>query len=105
MPKRIYVGNLPFSATDDEVRNLVGRYGKLASVRIDSAVAVVEAETQAGASRALSGLTGGILGGRKLQVSEGRPRSQGESPFGWPSRRRIVSPRQSYAAAREGLGN
>ena len=31
MPKRIYVGNLPFSATDDEVREMFGAHGAVTS--------------------------------------------------------------------------
>ena len=34
MPKRIYVGNLPFSATDDEVRDLFSAYGAVSSVHL-----------------------------------------------------------------------
>ena len=34
MPKRIYVGNLPFSATEDEVHTLFGEYGAVNSVNL-----------------------------------------------------------------------
>ena len=34
MAKRIYVGNLPFSATEDEVRQLFSEYGDVASVKL-----------------------------------------------------------------------
>lgn len=74
MPKRIYVGNLPFSATDDEVRSLVARYGKVGSIRIDSGVAAVDFLNDADARKALSGLRSARLGGRGLNVSEARPR-------------------------------
>ena len=33
MSKKIYVGNLPFSATDDEIRTLFGEYGAVGSNR------------------------------------------------------------------------
>ena len=32
--KKIYVGNLPFSATEDEVRELFGRHGEVSSVSL-----------------------------------------------------------------------
>ena len=34
MSKRIYVGNLPFSATDDEVRELFGQHGEVLNVAL-----------------------------------------------------------------------
>ncbi len=74
MPKRIYVGNLPFSATTDEVRDLVSPYGKVESVTIESGVAAVVFRDEAAGQKALSGLLGGLLGGRRLKVSEARPR-------------------------------
>lgn len=74
MPKRIYVGNLPFSSTTEEVRNLVRRYGKAVSVSLDAGVAAVDFQDESAAVKALSGLRGAKLGGRGLNVSEARPR-------------------------------
>ena len=32
--KRIYVGNLPFSATEDEIKELFGQFGEVAEVHL-----------------------------------------------------------------------
>jgi RNA recognition motif-containing protein len=80
MPKRIYVGNLPFSASDDEVRELFAEYGPVTSVDLVTdrdtgrprGFGFVEMES--GADEAIAGLAGTELGGRSLNINEARPR-------------------------------
>ena len=78
--KKIYVGNLPFSATDDEVRSLFGEYGDVESVNL-----ITDRETGRprgfgfvemadGADEAVQKLDQTDMGGRTLNVSEARPR-------------------------------
>ena len=82
MSKRIYVGNLPFSATDDEVRNLFVEFGSVESVHL-----VTDRETgrprgfgfvemSSGADDAIQALDKTDMGGRSLNVNEARPRRE-----------------------------
>ena len=80
MPKRIYVGNLPVSASDDEVRELFAEFGPVTSVDLVTdrdtgrprGFGFVEMES--GADEAIAALAGAELGGRSLNVNEARPR-------------------------------
>jgi RNA recognition motif-containing protein len=83
MAKRIYVGNLPFSATEDELRELFARHGSVQSVNIVNdretgrprGFAFVEME-DGDADTAIRALDGAQLGGRNLKVNEARPRGR-----------------------------
>jgi RNA recognition motif-containing protein len=84
MSKKIYVGNLPFSATEDEVRELFEEFGSVSSVSLISdretgrprGFGFVEME-DSGADQAIRALDGHELGGRNLKVNEARPREGG----------------------------
>ena len=75
--KKIYVGNLPFTTTDDDLRDLFARHGEVskASVVIDResgrsrGFGFVEMET-ASAEVAITALNGRDVGGRSLRVNE-----------------------------------
>lgn len=90
MSKKIYVGNLPFSATEDEVRELFAPYGSVTSVSLITdrdtgqprGFGFVEMED--GADEAIQALDNHEMGGRSLRVNEARPR---ESGGGRPRRR------------------
>jgi cold-inducible RNA-binding protein len=80
---KIYVGNLSFSATEDELRELFGQHGTVESVSL-----ITDRETgqprgfgfvemSNGADRAISQLDGREHGGRTLKVNEARPREAG----------------------------
>ncbi|HZD09711.1 MAG TPA: RNA-binding protein [Candidatus Binatia bacterium] len=81
MAKRIYVGNLPYDATEDQVRELFAEYGT-----VESVVMINDRETgrfrgfcfvemeDAAAGRAIDALDGEEVGGRPLKVNEARPR-------------------------------
>ena len=77
MPKRIYVGNLPFSASDDEVRGLVRGHGEVKGVEIkqdaktESAMAVIVFEGE-GPNTISGALNGTMVGGRKIVASDDR---------------------------------
>ena len=77
---KIYVGNLAFSATEDEIRALFAEHGNVESVSL-----ITDRETgqprgfgfvemSQGAERAISQLDGKEVGGRTLKVNEARPR-------------------------------
>jgi cold-inducible RNA-binding protein len=86
MSKRLYVGNLPFSATEEEIRNLFEAEGrKVDNVSVISdretgrprGFAFVEMVTQNDADSAVQKLNGYQMGGRTLTVSEARERTFG----------------------------
>ena len=82
MAQKLYVGNLPFSATEDDVRELFARYGTVHSVNLISdretgrprGFGFVEMD---GAEEAISALNGYELDGRTLNVNEARAREGG----------------------------
>jgi len=80
MSQKIYVGNLPFTATDDEIRDLFGAHGSVDSVNL-----VTDRETgrprgfgfvemSDGADEAIQALHQKDMGGRALNVSIAKPR-------------------------------
>ncbi len=83
---KIYVGNLPFSATDTDVRDLFAQHGTVESVALPTdretgrprGFGFVEMP-QADAQRAMAALNGFNMGGRPLRVNEAqdRPRTGG----------------------------
>ncbi|MEM8997649.1 MAG: RNA-binding protein [Acidobacteriota bacterium] len=83
--KKIYVGNLPFSATEDEVRDLFEEYGAVVSVALISdretgrprGFGFVEMEDDSAADSAISALDGSSMAGRSLKINEARPRTGG----------------------------
>ena len=83
---KIYVGNLPFTTTDAELRTLFSEHGAVESVSLPTdretgrprGFGFVEMN-QADASRAIQNLNGKDMGGRPLRVNpaEDKPRSGG----------------------------
>jgi RNA recognition motif-containing protein len=81
---KIYVGNLPFSATDADVRNLFSQHGTVESVSLPTdretgrprGFGFVEM-SQADASRAIQALNGQDMGGRPLRVNEAQDKPRG----------------------------
>ena len=82
--KNIFVGNLNYEATEDSVRALFERYGKVTSARImtdretgrSRGFAFVEMENESGADQAISALNGYSMDGRALNVNEARPKPE-----------------------------
>ena len=83
---KIYVGNLPFSATEDQVRALFSAHGTVESVSLPNdretgrprGFGFVEMN-QADAARAIQAVNGQDMGGRALRVNEAqdKPRTGG----------------------------
>jgi RNA recognition motif-containing protein len=75
--KKIYVGNLPFSTTDDELRDLFARHGEVGSASVvmdretgrSRGFGFVEMEPS-NAQAAIQALDGRDMGGRSLRVNE-----------------------------------
>lgn len=81
MAKNIYVGNLPWTSTEDEVREAFSQYGEVHSVNLISdretgrprGFGFVEMDNGDEAIRALDGSD---FGGRTIKVNEARPREK-----------------------------
>ncbi len=77
MPKKLYVGNLPFSVTDESLREIFSQYGE-----VQSAMVATDRErgrsrgfgfvTMENADEAIAGLDGTQMEGRDLRVNEAR---------------------------------
>jgi RNA recognition motif-containing protein len=84
MSTNIYVGNLPFSATEDEVRDLFAAHGAVTSVTLIvdretgrlRGFGFVEMEDDQDANAAIEALNGSELQGRSLTVNVARPREE-----------------------------
>jgi RNA recognition motif-containing protein len=85
LSKKLYVGNLPFSTTEDELRTLFEQHGPVASVSVITdretgrprGFAFVEMEDASAAEAAQRALDGSQLGGRSLRVNEAHDRRGG----------------------------
>jgi cold-inducible RNA-binding protein len=85
MGRRLYVGNLPYKCTDDDLRNLFSQAGAVENVQVmrDTATgrargfAFVEMTTDEGAQKAVADLHEHEMDGRALVVNEARPKSPG----------------------------
>jgi RNA recognition motif-containing protein len=79
----IYIGNLSFDTTDDQLRQAFEGFGEVSSVNIikdkytgeSRGFAFVEMSDQEAATAAISGVNGQDLNGRTLNVNEARPRT------------------------------
>ena len=95
MGRRIYVGNIPFTSTEDELRELFGRHGSVDSVAVITdretgrprGFAFVEMSEESAASDAIRALDGTELGGRPLRVNEAQERRPGGGGGGGGFRR------------------
>ena len=84
----IYVSNLAYSATDDDLRQLFESYGTVDKVSIitdrdtgqSRGFGFVEMPDSAAAKAAMQGLQGKELEGRTLTVDEARPREPRREP-------------------------
>ncbi len=80
--KNIFVGNLDFGATEEQIRSLFEAYGAVDRVSLmrdrdtgrSRGFAFVEMTNAAEADKAIAGLNGTNLGGRALNVNEARPK-------------------------------
>src|SRR6056297_2819407 len=88
MSKRIYVGNLSFNTSADELREVFGEYGEVVSASVVSdretgrSRGFAFVEMSDGAENAIEALNGQEVGGRTLTVNEARPREERRSGGG-----------------------
>jgi len=81
MGKKLYVGNLPFSATDDSLQEIFAQFGSVTSAKIimdrdtgrSKGFGFVEMASDEEATDAIQKLNGQSIGGRAVTVAEARP--------------------------------
>jgi cold-inducible RNA-binding protein len=94
MPSKLYVGNLAYSVTNDDLEALFSQVGKVASAAVVSdkfsgqsrGFGFVEMESSGDATKAISEFDGKDLKGRNLRVNEAKPREFGAGGGGRDSR-------------------
>jgi cold-inducible RNA-binding protein len=85
VPKKLYVGNLAYSVTDEDLRNLFSQSGTVDSVAVISdkfsgqskGFGFVEMADAGAADAAIKTLDGSELKGRNIKVNEAKPREGG----------------------------
>ena len=84
MNKKLYVGNLPYSTTEAQVRELFGQAGEITDIALitdretgrPKGFGFVEMATVEGAQEAIKRFNGYTLDNRNLTVNEARPREE-----------------------------
>lgn len=84
----IYIGNLSFDVTEDELQKLFEEFGSVASVNIikdrytgnSKGFGFLEMENQADAEKAIKDLDGSEVKGRNIKVNQARPRDEKSKP-------------------------
>jgi len=82
--KKLYVGNLPYTATDSDLQRMFEEHGAVQSAQVvmdrdtgrSKGFGFVEMETGEAAQAAISALNGQDFAGRSLTVNEARPREE-----------------------------
>lgn len=100
MVKKLYVGNLPYTTTAEQLEDLFSQAGEIESATIimdrdtqrSKGFGFVEMKTEEGGNEAIKRFNGYQLGNRSLTVSEARPREE-RRPGGGGDRR---PPRDRY---------
>ena len=97
MGAKLYVGNLPYSATEDRLQQHFAQYGSVLSARIitdkfsgrSKGFGFVEMSSESEAQKATAALNGTDFEGRNIVVSEARPQALHPAP---PRRRLARAP-------------
>jgi len=85
MGRKLYVGNLPFSTSDESLTELFSKAGKVDSARVvrdqgtgeSRGFGFVEMATDEEAQKAISQLNQNSIDGRSILVNEARPKAEG----------------------------
>lgn len=86
MGKKLYVGNLPFSATEDSLKEAFSQFGTVETVTIimdrdtgqSKGFGFIELGTKQEAAAAIAKMNGADMGGRTLKVSEAQAKTPRE---------------------------
>ena len=101
--KKLFVGNLPFSATEDELRQMFGQFGEIVDLKLiidrmtgrSKGFAFVEFADEATAQAAIEGMNGKDNNGRAMVVNVARP----------PAPREDRGPRRDFGGGRSNGGS
>ena len=107
----IYMGNLPYSVRDDELRKTFEEFGEVKSAEVivdrrsnrSRGYGFVQMGDEAAANAAISGLNGSELQGRTLRVDRSRPKSE-NSQKDRGRKRRQRSPSVACSPSKEQKG-
>jgi RNA recognition motif-containing protein len=85
LAKKLYVGNIPFTTTDADLRAMFEPHGAVTSVKVitdretgrSRGFAFVEMDDATAAANAIRALDGSQMGGRSLRVNEAQDRREG----------------------------
>jgi RNA recognition motif-containing protein len=95
MPKKLYVGNLSYSTTEDDIREAFAKFGEVRSAKLiidptngrSKGFGFVEMAADEDGEKAISALNGTDLHGRAITVNEARPQRErgggGRGPGGY----------------------
>lgn len=91
MSSKLYVGNLPFDITEEDLRNLLAAHGPVNEITVvmdkvtgrARGFAFAEMNSAEAAAAAIQGLNGKPWKGRALTVNEARPREEGRGGGGY----------------------
>lgn len=94
MDIKLYIGNLAYATTEEDLKTLFANAGSVTSVDLikdrdtgrSKGFAFVQMSTQAEAEKAISLYNGYSMGERELRVSIARPREDNRGGFGGPRR-------------------
>jgi RNA recognition motif-containing protein len=99
---KLYVGNLSFETTENDLQDLFQQHGQVDEVRLmmdrmtgkSRGFAFVTMNNDEQAKAAMSGTNGHELNGRALTVNEARPREERPRPYGGDGRRSFANNRR-----------
>jgi len=83
LTKKLYVGNLPFSTTEEDLREMFAAHGEVTSAKVITdretgrSRGFAFVEMASGAEEAMRALDGNQFGGRPLRVNEAQERERG----------------------------
>lgn len=105
-PNKLFVGNLPWSVTQDQLRDMFAQYGELVDVHLvtdkmtgrSRGIGFVEFAELTSAQAAIDAVNGTEMEGRAVIVNVAKPRAPRENSFGGGSR-------GGYSGNRGGYGN
>ncbi len=88
--KNLFVGNMSFQTTEEDLRALFEPFGQITRIHIATdretgrarGFAFVEMANDEEAAKAITALDGKEVGGRNLKVNEARPKGEGRGPRG-----------------------
>jgi RNA recognition motif-containing protein len=85
--RKMYVGNIPYNATEEDIRELFSEYGEIDSLKIiqdqftgqSKGFGFIEMASEEDAKKAMLGLNEKIFMGKSLRIAEARPQQKRQS--------------------------